>query len=191
MIKCNGLFSPQTIAVLTNTELEAIKKKLNLVELPREGGFYREAYRSKFFTTHTYFRRDKSRISQDNIRSAVTLIYYLLEGRGHFSAFHRLKSDEIWHFYRGSPVTIYVIDNKGRLTQIRLGNDIGQGEQCHVIISAGLWFGARVDDSTSFALIGCTVTPGFDYKDFELGTRSKLIRMFPKHEATILSLTNE
>ena len=100
MIKCNGLFSPQTIAVLTNTELEAIKKKLNLVELPREGGFYREVYRSKFFTTHTYFRRDKSRVSQDNIRSAVTLIYYLLEGRGHFSAFHRLKSDEIWHFYR-------------------------------------------------------------------------------------------
>jgi predicted cupin superfamily sugar epimerase len=191
MIKCNGLFSPQTIAVLTNTELEAIKKKLNLVELPREGGFYRETYRSKFFTTHTYFRRDKSKVSQDNIRSAVTLIYYLLEGSGHFSAFHRLKSDEIWHFYRGSPVTIYVIDNKGRLTKISLGNDIGQGEQCHVIISAGLWFGARVDDSTSFALIGCTVTPGFDYKDFELGTRSKLIRMFPKHEATILSLTNE
>jgi uncharacterized protein len=191
MIKCNGLFSPQTIAVLTNIELEVIKKKLNLVELPREGGFYRETYRSKFFTTHTYFRRDKSRVSQDNIRSAVTLIYYLLEGRGHFSAFHRLKSDEIWHFYRGSPVTICVIDNKGRLTKIRLGNDIGQGEQCHVIISAGLWFGASVDDSTSFALIGCTVTPGFDYKDFELGTRSKLIRMFPKHEATILSLTNE
>jgi predicted cupin superfamily sugar epimerase len=54
-----------------------------------------------------------------------------------------------------------------------------------------LWFGARVDDITSFALIGCTVTPGFDYKDFELGTRSKLIRMFPKHKATILSLTNE
>jgi uncharacterized protein len=165
--------------------------KLNLVELPGEGGFYRETYRSKFSTTHKYFRRDKSKVSQDSIRSAVTLIYYLLEGRGHFSAFHRLKSDEIWHFYRGSPVTIYVIDNKGRLTQIRLGNNIGQGEQCHVIIRAGLWFGARVDDSTSFALIGCTVTPGFDYKDFELGTRSKLIRMFPKHEATILSLTNE
>ncbi|MGI0001714.1 MAG: cupin domain-containing protein [Nitrososphaeraceae archaeon] len=164
---------------------------MNLVELPGEGGFYRETYRSKFSTTHTPFRKDKSKVSQDNTRFAVTLIYYLLDGRGHFSAFHRLKSDEIWHFYRGSPVTIYVIDNKGHLTQIRLGNDIGQGEQCHVIIRAGLWFGARVDDSTSFALIGCTVTPGFDSKDFELGTRSKLIQMFPKHEATILSLTNE
>ena len=114
------------------------------------------------------------------MRSTVTLIYYLLDGRGHFSAFHRLKSDEIWHFYKGSPVTIYVIDNEGNLTYIRLGNDISHGEQCHVVIRAGLWFGARVDDSTSFALIGCTVTPGFDYKDFELGTRSKLIADVPK-----------
>jgi len=77
------------------------------------------------------------------------------------------------------------------LTHIKLGNNIASNEQCHVIIRAGLWFGARVDDSKSFALIGCTVTPGFDYKDFELGTRRKLIRMFPKHKATILSLTNE
>lgn len=159
--------------------------------MPGEGGFYRETYRSKFSTTHTSSRKNKNKVSLDNTRSTVTLIYYLLDGRGHFSAFHRLNSDEIWHFYRGSPVTIYVIDNKGNLTQIRLGNDISHGEQCHVVIRAGLWFGARVDDSTSFALIGCTVTPGFDYKDFELGTRSKLIRMFPKHEATILSLTYE
>jgi uncharacterized protein len=156
-----------------------------------EGGFYRETYRSNFSTTHTSSRKNKIKVSQDNTRSTVTLIYYLLDGSGHFSAFHRLKSDEIWHFYRGSPVTICVIDNKGHLTQIRLGNNIGRGEQCHVIIRAGLWFGARVDDSRSFALIGCTVTPGFDYKDFELGTRNKLMRMFPKHKATILSLTNE
>jgi predicted cupin superfamily sugar epimerase len=164
---------------------------LNLVELAGEGGFYRETYRSNFSITHTSSRKSKNKAPLDKMRSSLTLIYYLLDGRGHFSAFHRLKSDEIWHFYRGCPVTIYVINNKGHLTQFRLGNDIGHGEQCHVIIRAGLWFGARVDDSTSFALIGCTVTPGFDYKDFELGTRSKLIRMFPKHKATILSLTNE
>jgi len=176
---------------LTNPESEFIKKKLNLVELPGEGGFYRESYRSKFSTTHTSSRKNKSKVSQVNTRCTVTLIYYLLDGRGHFSAFHKLKSDEIWHFYRGSPVTIYVIDNKGNLIHIKLGNDIGRGEQCHVIIRAGLWFGARVDDSTSFALIGCTVTPGFDYKDFVLGTRSNLIRMFPKHKATILNLTHE
>lgn len=78
----------------------------------------------------------------------------------------------------------------GLLTYIRLGNNIDLGEQCHVVIRAGLWFGARVDDSRSFALIGCTVTPGFDYKDFELGTRRKLVRMFPEHKAIILSLTN-
>jgi predicted cupin superfamily sugar epimerase len=159
--------------------------------LPGEGGFYRETYRSKFSTTHTSSRKNKIKVSQDDTRSTVTLIYCLLEGKGHFSAFHKLKSDEIWHFYRGSSVTIYVIDNKGHLTRITLGNDISHGEHCHAIIRAGLWFGARVDDITSFALIGCTVTPGFDYKDFELGTRSKLIRMFPKHKATILSLTNE
>jgi uncharacterized protein len=176
---------------LTNTESEFIKKKLKLVALPSEGGFYKETYRSKFSTTHTLSRKNKTRGLQDNTRPAVTLIYYLLDGRGHFSALHRLRSDEIWHFYKGSPVTIYVINNKGHLTHIKLGNDVSHGEQCHVIIRAGWWFGARVDDSRSFALIGCTVTPGFDYKDFELGTRSKLIRMFPKHEVTILSLTNE
>jgi uncharacterized protein len=157
--------------------------------LPGEGGFYRENYRSNFFTTHTSSRKNKIKVTQDRMRSTVTLIYYLLDG-GHFSAFHRLKSDEIWHFYKGSSVTINVIDNDGHLTDIRLGHNIDLGEQCHVVIRAGLWFGARVDDSRSFALIGCTVTPGFDYKDFELGTRRKLVRMFPEHKATILSLTN-
>ena len=184
-------FRPLSISGLTNTESEFIKKKLNLIELPGEGGSYRETYRSNFPTTHTSTKKNKIKASQDNTRSTVTLIYYLLDGRGHFSALHRLKSDEIWHFYRGSPVTIYVIDNKGHLTRIRLGINIEHEENCHVIIRAGLWFGARVDDSSSFALIGCTVIPGFDYKDFELGTRSKLIHMFPKLKATILGLTNE
>jgi uncharacterized protein len=184
-------FRPLSISGLTNTESEFIKKKLNLIELPGEGGFYRETYRSNFPTTHTSTQKNKIKVSKDSMRTTVTLIYFLLDGRGHFSALHRLKSDEIWHFYRGSPVTIYVIDNKGHLTRIRLGNNIEHEENCHVIIRAGLWFGARVDDSSSFALIGCTVTPGFDYKDFELGTRSKLIHMFPKLKATILNLTNE
>lgn len=184
------IFDPIYIGA-TNTESELIKKKLSLIELPGEGGFYRETYRSEFLTTHTSARQNKTEGSSGNTRSAVSLIYYLLDGMGNFSAFHRLKSDEIWHFYRGSPVTIYVIDNKGDLTKIRLGNDISHGHQCHVIIRAGLWFGAKVDDSTSYALIGCTVSPGFDYKDFELGTRIELIRMFPQHKAIILSLTNE
>lgn len=159
--------------------------------MPGEGGFYRETYRSKFATTHGSSRKNKIKESRKNRRSTVTLIYYLLNGRDHFSAFHRLKSDEIWHFYRGSSVTIYVIDDEGRLTQFRLGTDIGHGEHCHVIIKAGWWFGARVEGGKSFALIGCTVTPGFDPNDFELGTRSKLLRMFPKHKGIILSLTNE
>jgi predicted cupin superfamily sugar epimerase len=88
--------------------------------LPGEGGFYRETYRSKFSTTHTSSRKNKIKVSQDDTRSTVTLIYCLLEGKGHFSAFHKLKSDEIWHFYRGSSVTIYVIDNKGHLTELGL-----------------------------------------------------------------------
>jgi predicted cupin superfamily sugar epimerase len=181
----------QSIWISTNTESEFIKKKLKLIELPGEGGFYRETYRSKFSTTHASARQNKIQRSQCNTRSTASLIYYLLDGMGHFSPFHRLKSDEIWHFYRGSPVTIYVIDNKDHLTKTVLGNDIGRRQQCHFIIRAGLWFGAKVVESTSFALIGCTVTPGFDYKDFELGKRRELIRMFPKHKAIILSLTNE
>jgi uncharacterized protein len=190
-IKCDGLFSTQFISVSTNTESEFIKKKLGLIGLPGEGGFYRETYRSEFFTTHSSTRRNKIEGSRGNTRSTISLIYYLLDGMGNFSAFHRLKSDEIWHFYRGSPVTIYVIDNMGHLTKIRLGNDISHGHKCHAIIRAGLWFGAKVDDSTSYALIGCTVSPGFDYQDFELGSRMELIRMFPRHKSIILSLTNE
>lgn len=152
---------------------------------------YRETYRSSFSTIHTSIQDNNDKKSQDNKRSSATLIYYLLGGHSHFSALHKLKSDEIWHFYKGSPVTIYIIDNKGHLTRLKLGNNIDQDEQCHAIIKAGLWFGARVDDQSSFALIGCIVTPGFDYRDFELGRRSSLIDMFPQHKSIIVSLTRE
>jgi predicted cupin superfamily sugar epimerase len=175
----------------TNSLYDTIKKQLNLVELPGEGGLYREIYRSSFSAFHTLFQNNRDMKLDFHKRSSATLIYYLLDGHSHFSALHKLKSDEIWHFYKGGALTIYTIDESGDLTLLKLGNNIDQDEQFHVVIKAGLWFGARVNDISSFALVGCTVTPGFDYKDFELGRRSDLIKMFPQHRSLILSLTRE
>jgi predicted cupin superfamily sugar epimerase len=189
--KGNSLFSSLVLLGSTNREYDTIKKKLNLVELSGEGGLYREIYRSSFSAFHTLFQNSGDMKLDVHKRSSATLIYYLLDGHSHFSAFHKLKSDEIWHFYKGSALTIYTIDDSGDLTILKLGNNIDQDEQCHAIIKAGLWFGARVNDVSSFALIGCTVTPGFDYKDFELGRRSDLIKLFPQHKSLILSLTRE
>lgn len=121
-------------------------------------------------------------------RPVCTAILYLLEGSD-FSALHRLKSDEIWHFYTGSPVLLTSIDPDGILSEHLLGDDPDRGEQFQVVMEKNHWFGARVVDPDSFALVGCTVAPGFDFEDFELGDRDTLLRLFPQHCAAIEKLT--
>jgi predicted cupin superfamily sugar epimerase len=157
-------------------------KKLQLKEHP-EGGYFRETYRSDdMLEAHQLPER------YQEAHSFSTGIYYLLKGK-QFSAFHRLKSDEVWHFYTGSSLAIHIISEKGEYAQIELGDNFEKGEVFQKVIPAGNWFGATVDDDSSYTLVGCTIAPGFDFSDFELGARNKLIKRFPEHEATIKKLT--
>jgi hypothetical protein len=121
-------------------------------------------------------------------RLASTAIYFLVDG-ANFSAFHRLQSDEVWHFYAGSTLMIHVIDADGSASEIFLGSNPESGESFQGVVKAGCWFGARVKNSQSFALVGCTMAPGFDFEDFELATRTKLTAVFPQHRELIERLT--
>lgn len=159
-------------------------EKLGLEEHP-EGGYFAEAYRSaEIIPPEGLPERYGSQ------RSFGTSIYFLLK-QDRFSAFHRVKSDESWHYYTGnSSVLLYSISPEGVLTTHLLGPEIEKGQQFQLTIPANHWFAAQVDDSLdSFALVGCTVAPGFDYQDFELAERASLTEQYPEHQALIEALT--
>jgi len=140
-----------------------------------EGGYFRETYRAD------------QRVTVDGLdRSASTAIYFLLE-RGQFSALHRIKSDEVWHFYDGSPLVISAILADGSLSTWRLGLGNDALPQC--VVPAGAWFGAEVIDAGDYALVGCTVAPGFEFVDFEMGDRAELTSSYPDRTDLISRLT--
>jgi predicted cupin superfamily sugar epimerase len=148
-----------------------------------EGGFYRETYRAGETLEASHLPpRFGGR------RAHSTAIYFLLPG-DQISALHRIKSDEVWHFYAGTALTLAMIHPDGRLEERRLGPDPGRGQTFQAIVPAGCWYGAAVDDRASYALVGGTVAPGFDFADFELGDRAQLLARYPQHRPTILRLT--
>lgn len=157
-------------------------EKLALVKHP-EGGFFRETYRSAGCIPESALPAEFG-----GARCLSTSIYFLLHGDD-FSAFHRLKSDELWHFYTGSSLVVRVIDKAGDHHRIKLGDNPDNGETFQAVVEAGCWFGACLDDSRSFALVGCTVAPGFDFRDFEMGDGEELIRRHPEHASIIEKLT--
>lgn len=157
-------------------------EKLNLQHHP-EGGWFAETYRAKEIIAHEALPEQ-----YNGARSISTAIYFLLTS-DEFSAFHRLKSDEIWHFYTGSTVVVVTIDSKGQRKDMRLGGNPERGDSFQAILPAGVWFGAYVEEPTAFVLVGCTVAPGFDFADFELAQRDDLLRLFPKHGDIIRRLT--
>lgn len=135
-------------------------KLLDLQQHP-EGGWYREVYRSAESVPQAGLPE-----RFNGSRSYCTSIYFLLSG-GNVSAFHRIKQDELWHFYEGDGLTVHVIDKAGAYLQKRLGRNIKTGESFQQVVEAGCWFGATVEDG-GYALVGCTVAPGFDFADFEM-----------------------
>ena len=155
--------------------------RLGLIAHP-EGGFYRETYRSAIV-----MGKEALPPEFGGARDASTAIYFLLSGDD-FSALHRLRSDEIWHFYAGGPLILHVIDGAKRSDHL-LGSDPEQGESLQVVVKAGCWFGSRLQQPDSYALVGCTVAPGFDFEDFELGKCADLIRLYPQHQELIERLT--
>lgn len=146
-----------------------------------EGGWFAETYRA----TET-IPADALPARFDGARSFCTAIHFLLE-QGDFSALHRLKSDEMWHFYAGSPLTVQIITPAGEYREIRLGGNPGQGECFQAVVPAGCWFGAET--TGTYSLVGCTVAPGFDFSDFEMAGPTALTARFPQHAALITRMT--
>lgn len=156
--------------------------KLNLHKHP-EGGYFREVYKAELL-----LKQDCLNNSFRGDRAASTSIYFLLE-KNDFSAFHKIASDEIWHFYTGLPLKIYVLGSDGSLITHNLGDNPEAGEKFQVVIPAGNWFASQIRNGDGYALVGCTVAPGFDFADFELADRKKLIEQFPGQQELILSFT--
>jgi len=157
-------------------------KKLDLIT-HIEGGSYHQTWRAGISIPQAALPD-----TYHGNRPAGTAIYFLLE-KDQFSAMHRIASDELWHFYYGDPLVVYDIDEKGQLTQHLLGNDPENGQSFQCLVKAGHWFGARLQAGGAYALAGCTVSPGFDFADFELAQRAALVQQYPHHEELITSLT--
>lgn len=151
-----------------------------------EGGWYREIYRAE------------ETISPEGLparftggRNFSTAIYFLLTGH-ETSAFHRIRQDEVWHFYDGTGLTVHMIDPSGRYSAFKLGRDVSTGEQLVAVVPAGWLFGASVYKTVAdaYALVGCTVAPGFDFADFEMPSRKTLLEQYPEHRGVIERLTS-
>ena len=148
-----------------------------------EGGWFREVYRSdEILSTGALPGRYKE------AHNVSTSIYFLLESND-FSAFHRIRSDETWHFYKGSPVKLYIITTEGKLLDVILGNNLNDGQLLQFTITRNCWFAAKVVEENSYSLVGCTVAPGFEFADFELGKRHQLEELFPHMQQLINEFT--
>lgn len=165
---------------IMNEKAKNYIQKLELKKHP-EGGYFREIYRAGEMI---FIDLPDKKLK----RNYSTSIYFLLEGK-QVSKFHRLKSDELWHFYDGTSVIIYIIDSHGKLSQITLGNKIDEGEVFQAIIKKNNWFAAELVNKKSYSLVGCTVSPGFDFSDFEFADRESLKIKYPDFAELIIRLT--
>lgn len=150
-----------------------------------EGGWYKQTYKSNEQVAASAL---PERFNGD--RSFSTAIYFLLE-KENFSAFHRIKSDECWHFYSGDPLQVFIIDQSGELKMITLGKDFEKGEQFQYVVPANCWFASRPAPGSEYCFVGCTVSPGFDFDDFELAKAEELLVKFPQHKTIICELCRE
>ena len=156
-------------SITSDPEALALVSKFNLVSHP-EGGYSAETYRSEL-NVETPF----------GSRSASTAIYFLMTP-GAVSRLHRIRSDEVWHHYQGGPLNVVeLVDGECRVTKV------GEGGVFQYVVKAGTWFGSYPCNSYSF--VGCTVSPGFEFADFELGSRAVLLAEFPNARDLVVKLT--
>jgi len=162
----------------TNPAVSRLIRQLDLKPHP-EGGHYRETYRCA---------EQVARPGSGSRRSACTAIYYLLSGTA-YSAWHRIDSDELWHFHLGCPLTVYCLSEGEGLVVHRLGNALEEdGAVFQAVVPAGSWFAAERMDARGYSLVGCTVAPGFEFSAFELARADDLRRQYPAHDALIRRL---
>jgi len=147
-----------------------------------EGGWYCQTYKSDEQVAASAL---PERFAGSRVFS--TAIYFLLE-QGNFSAFHRIKSDECWHFYAGGPLHLYIIQQNGALEIISLGNDLENGQAFQYVVPANCWFASRPAPGSEYCFVGCTVSPGFEFEDFELANAVTLSNEYPQHAITIKEL---
>ncbi|MFZ9388043.1 MAG: cupin domain-containing protein [Chitinophagaceae bacterium] len=147
-----------------------------------EGGWYRQTYKSPEMIQASGL---PARFGGD--RPFSTAIFFLLE-QGNFSAFHRIQSDECWHFYDGDPLEIYMLKQGDILETIILGRQPEKGQLFQFVVPAGCWFASRPAKNSAYCFTGCTVSPGFDFADFELADGETLSHIYPKHAELIREL---
>lgn len=181
---------PVRFQIRTNTarddsmNVEQIVKLLDLKKHP-EGGYYRETYRSDDSIACSALPAGYS-----SDRSVATCIYYLLTADT-FSCMHKVASDEIFHFYLGDPIEMLQLHPDGSSNTFRIGPNLAQSETPQLLIRAGVWQGSRVISGGNFALIGATVAPGFDFADYEEGSRAELTKIYPQAQELISALTRK
>ncbi|MBD3408642.1 MAG: hypothetical protein GF419_00400 [Ignavibacteriales bacterium] len=167
---------------MTNRTAHYWIERLELTPHP-EGGYFREVYQSdEAIAAEALPERYGSP------RSFAASIYFLLAGEN-FSAFHRLKTDELWHRYDGGGVRLHEIQPGGEYRLHKLGVDFENGERPFAWIKRRSWFAAETASPSAFALVGCVTAPGFRFEDFELAEREELIADFPRHRELIARLT--
>lgn len=165
------------------TTAQDIINKFNLQPHP-EGGYFEETYRSKGEIPNEALSQEYK-----DSRNYSTAIYFLLTS-DQFSAFHKIKQDEIWHFYKGSPIRIHMISAQGVYSNVVVGRDLSVGQVPQYVIKGGVWFAAEVVEKDSFSFVGCTVSPGFDFQDLDMPRREFLLGKYPELEEVILKFTN-
>jgi len=161
--------------------VDDIIRALHLEPLPDEGGFFRETYRSRILADFPGYQRQ---------HATSSAIYYFLTPTS-FSAIHRLRSDEIFHFYLGDPCTMLQLHADGTSNRLELGNNLEKGQHLQLVVPAGTWQGLCLAEGGCYALLGTTVSPGFEWDDFELANRNKLIAEYPNEVELINRLTLE
>lgn len=163
------------------TSSKEIIERLELESMPEAGGFYRETYRDEDAGLSAEALGIKSKVRH----SSGSAIYYLIT-QDNFSALHRISCDQIYHFYSGDLVEMIQIDEQGTLTRVILGPDILNGQSPQVVTPKGSWQALRIQSGGSWSLLGISTTPSFEFQDFELGNRNKLMKQFPLHSEYIL-----
>jgi predicted cupin superfamily sugar epimerase len=161
---------------------EELIEKLDLQKHP-EGGYFTETYRSNISISGEHL---PSEFHSD--RNVSTCIYFMLTSN-EFSAFHKVNQDEAWHFYLGERITLHMISLTGEYSKVLIGNDFSKNETPQFVVPAQYWFAAEIETPKAYALVGCTVAPGFDFEDFELAERQQLQKTFPEHSDIIKKLT--
>ena len=169
---------------------DEVKRTLRLEPHPREGGWFVQTYTAGAVLPVSAYAGSSDPVRYSGPRRLSTAIYYLLEPTT-FSEMHRLGSDEIFHHYAGGAVEMLQLWPGGRIERVVLGKDLAAGQRPQLIVPRGVWQGSRLLGSDEWALLGCTVSPGFDYADYETGTCAELLSGWPAATTLIKALTRE